>query len=95
MDKSGSVPSFKRSDLSIFYDDLEEFNDYCSFLCDAMSALFCEYQDSEPDLHTILGARRQLSWVKCRAEQLKNELQGICQGAAGEDKVTPLKPADG
>lgn len=78
--------------LAAFYDDFEEFNDYCSFLCDAISSLFCEYQDCEPDPHTILGAKRHCSWLKCRAEELKKELHDIYERSYTDPKVTKLKP---
>lgn len=79
-------------DLRTFYDDFEEFNDYCSFLCDAVSSLLSEYKDNEPDLHTILGAKRHCSWLKVRAEELKHELGGIYEKSYTNPNITTLRP---
>ncbi len=80
------------AELVEFYDEIVEFNDYCSFLCDAMSSLFGEYKDSEPDIHTILGAKRHCSWLKSRAEELKNELNLICERPYTDPNITKFKP---
>ncbi len=75
-------------DLTAFYDDFEAFNDYCSFLCDAMSSLFSEYKDSEPDTHTIMGAKRHLHALKCQAEALKIELSRLHKATGADPTIS-------
>ncbi len=75
-----------------FYDKLEEFNDYCSFFCDAMSSLYTETTDCEPDIHTIMGARRHCHWIKSTAEELKIEMDKIQELYCTNEKVTQLRP---
>ena len=74
-----------------FCDSFDEFNDYGSFLCDAMSSLFCEYQDCEPNIHTILGAKRHCRWLKGRASVLKEELKEIDGCLSIDPNITKLK----
>lgn len=41
MGMAGSKLEIHRAEFVSFYDDFVEFNDYCSFLCDAMASLYC------------------------------------------------------
>ena len=68
-----------QTDLLTLYDDLTEFNDYCAFLCDAMSALFSEYAESEIDINTIQGVKRHCSDLKERSEKLERVLNTMYQ----------------
>jgi len=43
------TPEIEKRDLLNFNNSFTEFNEHCSFLCDAISALLYEYKDSEPD----------------------------------------------
>lgn len=66
-------------DLLTLYDDFVEFNDYCSFLCDAIPALFIEYAESEHDSHTVQGLKRHCGDLKERAERLESVLNTLYQ----------------
>ena len=74
------TPEIEKRDLLNFNNSFTEFNEHCSFLCDAISALLYEYKDNEPDEDTLMGASRQLSRLKYKAEALKNELDNMCGG---------------
>ena len=65
--------------LLTFYDDFIEFNDYCAFLCDSLSALFSEYTESETDNHTLQGIKRHCNDLKDRSEKLENILDTLYQ----------------
>lgn len=67
-------PTSKTVDFTTFYDDLVEFNDYCAFFCDAVSSLFSEAMQSEPDMRTVVGLQRHCSDLKARARKLENKL---------------------
>jgi hypothetical protein len=41
------------SELVSFLNDCVEYNDYCSFFCDALSTLFVECSEDEIDRHTV------------------------------------------
>ena len=66
------------------YDEFTEFNDYCSFLCDAFASIVSQEEIIDED--TIRGLRRCSSWMKHRAQEIKAELKEIQQRAAGEVK---------
>lgn len=55
--------------LMAFCDDFVEFNDYCSFLCDAVSCLFNEAIQAEPDQYTVFGVKRHCSDLKAKSEK--------------------------
>lgn len=69
-----------RAEFLNLQNDFERFNEYCAFLCDAMSSLCYEYKDNEPDVDTLMGARLHLSKLKYQAEELKNTLERIGSG---------------
>jgi len=77
---STTTPNINQ-DLIQLYDNMCEFNDYCSFLCDAVPGLFSE--ECDIDIHTVQGARRHFSQLKLQAETLKIDLRGIQQRACG------------
>ncbi len=78
------TPSHNSQALSKLHDELAEFNDYCSFLCDAMPCLFSE--EAEVDQHTILGARRHCHALKMKAEHLKERVQKLQQVALAQEE---------
>lgn len=78
MDNSKSE-KITQADLLTLYDDFVEFNDYCAFLCDALSALFAEYAENEIDSHTIQGVKRHCYDLKERAEKLEGVLNTLYQ----------------
>lgn len=41
------------SELVSFLDDCVEWNDFCSFFCDALSTLFVECSEDEIDRHAV------------------------------------------
>lgn len=71
----------QKQDLLAAYDDFIEFHDYCSFLCDAVSALFSESMEGEPDRRTMMGLRRQCGDLKERAERLEEVLEKLYKEA--------------
>ena len=71
--------SLKHADLARFQDDIVEFNDYCFFLYDALSAMFCETSDSEPDGHTIFEVTHHCLELKRRALRLEERFNKIYQ----------------
>ena len=79
-------------DLLTVYDDFVEFNDYCSFLCDAIPALFVEYAESEHDSHTVQGLKRYCSDLKERSEKLESRLNTLYQQSYTSSQITNLKP---
>ncbi|MFT7561043.1 MAG: hypothetical protein ACI93R_002968 [Flavobacteriales bacterium] len=79
MNGSKSNVVLQKAELIELYDDFVEFNDYCSFLCDAIPSLFSEVTDGEPGTHTVMGLRRQCSDLKERAETLGCALNGLLQ----------------
>jgi hypothetical protein len=81
MTPSKTTPNLNR-DLIQLYDDLCEFNDYCSFLCDAVPGLLGE--DCDVEAHTIFGARRHFSALKLKAEALKLDAGEIQRRVCGE-----------
>jgi len=72
-------------DLLRFYDRFVEFNDDCSFMCDALVALAAneEYLDQ----NTAIGAGRYCDRVKSRIKVLEKELKGIHEKAWVQDKT--------
>lgn len=80
------------ADLVSFLDDFVEFNDYCAFLCDALSALFSEYAENEMDSHTIQGVRRHCGDLKERSEKLEEVLNTLYQQSYTDAQITKLKP---
>jgi hypothetical protein len=79
-------------ELLTVYDDFVEFNDYCSFLCEAIPALFVEYAESEHDSHTVQGLKRHCSDLKEKAEKLESVLNTLYQQSYTDAQITKLKP---
>jgi len=79
-------------DLLSVYDDYVEFNDYCSFLCDAIPALFVEYAESEHASHTVQGLKRHCSDLKEKAEKLESVLNTLYQQSYTGGQITKFKP---
>ncbi len=80
------------TDLVILLDDFVEFNDYCAFLCDALSALFSEYAENEIDSHTIQGVKRHCYDLKERSEKLESAFNMLYQQSYTNPQITNLKP---
>jgi hypothetical protein len=78
-------------DLLTIYDDFVEFNDYCSFLCDAIPALFVEYAESEHDSHTVQGLKRHCSDLKEKSEKLESILNALYQQSYTDGQIAELK----
>lgn len=55
------------------YDDLAEFQDQCSFLCDAFASIVTQVEVI--DQETVRGVSIYSEWVKERVGQLKAELK--------------------
>lgn len=91
MDKPDTEKTVQKEDLLNFYDEFVEFNDYCAFLCDAMSALFSEYADGEVNSYTIQGVRRQCGDLKERSERLEEVLAALYKQSYTDSQVTRLK----
>ncbi len=53
-------------DWTAIYDELDEFSDYCCFLCDAYASIFNRSQDEVIGERTISGIKRSASWMKER-----------------------------
>lgn len=72
-------------------DDFVEFNDYCAFLCDALSAIFSEYAENEIDNHTIQGVKRHCYDLKERSEKLERALNNLYQQSSINPQITKVK----
>jgi len=62
-----------KTDLLRFYDRFVEFNDDCSFMCDALMALAANEEHLDP--YTAIGAGRYSDWVKSCIKTLEKELK--------------------
>ncbi len=58
------------SDWTAIYDELDEFTDYCCFLCDAYASIFTRSQDEVIGERTISGIKRSANWMKGRLEEI-------------------------
>lgn len=92
MDKLKPSQMAQKVEFIEFYDDFLEFSDYCSFLCDAVSCLFADAVEGEPDAHTVLGLKRQCGDLKERAEKLESVLNNLYQQPYTDGQITTLKP---
>ncbi|MFT7559727.1 MAG: hypothetical protein ACI93R_001642 [Flavobacteriales bacterium] len=86
------VKEQSKVDLLTVYDDFVEFNDYCSFLCDAIPALFVEYAESERDSPTMQGLKRHCGDLKEKTEKLGSVLNALYQQTYTDTQITELKP---
>jgi len=64
-----------KGDLINLYDDLTQFSDQCSFLCDAFAAI--PAQDEIIDSATIGGISFYSQWIKIRILEIKLDLKNI------------------
>jgi hypothetical protein len=92
MDTPRSNEIVQKIDLVELLDDFVEFTDYCSFLCDAIPALFIEYAESEHDSHTVQGLKRYCGDLKERAEKLEGVLNNLYQQSYTDAQITQLTP---
>ncbi len=76
--------SLLSQDLLQLYDEITEFNDYCSFLCDAFSCLVAE--EGGMEVSTVQGFSRQSDGMKRQMETLKEKLKKIHQKACIQNK---------
>ncbi len=53
-----------------FSDELDEFSDYCCFLCDAYALIVTRSEDEVIGERTISGIRRSANWMKERLEEI-------------------------
>jgi len=74
-----------KTDLLRFYDRFVEFNDDCSFMCDALVALAANEEYLDPN--TAIGASRYCDWVKSRIKELEKELKGIHEKAWAKEQT--------
>jgi len=81
-----------KAELVELYDDVVEFNDYCSFLCDAASCLFTDAMEGEPDTHTVMGLKRHCNDLKERAEKLESMINNLYKQSHTSGQITTLKP---
>jgi len=77
--KSSELTTPLKTDLLRFYDRFVEFNDDCSFMCDALVALAADEEYLDPN--TAIGASRYCDWVKSRIKGLEKELKQIHEKA--------------
>ncbi len=49
---------------------MDEFSNYCCFLCDAYTSIFTRSQDEVIGERTISGIKRSASWMKERLEEI-------------------------
>jgi hypothetical protein len=73
--KSATGASSVRQDILQLYDEFAEFNDRCSFLCDAFAGIVAnpEYIDE----NTIHGFSRYSDWLKHKIVEFKARLKHI------------------
>ncbi len=58
------------ADWTAIYDELDEFSDYCCFLCDAYALIVTRSEDEVIGERTISGIRRSANWMKERLEEI-------------------------
>lgn len=68
-----------KTDLLHFYDDIAELNDYCAFMCDALTRM--PLKEGQLDEASIMGASRLCGWMKHRMRALKADLKRIHEKA--------------
>ncbi len=90
MDEENAKKVMSEVELVELYDSFTEFNDYCAFLCDAVSCLFADAMESEPDAHTVMGLKRHCSDLKARAETLETMLHAFYQQSYTSSPVAPI-----
>lgn len=78
--------------LTELHDDFMEFNDYCSFLCDAVSCLFTDSIDGEPDNHTVMGLKRHCDDLKERAKELEGMVNHLYRQSRDSKHTATVKP---
>ncbi len=71
--KKGEV----QDDLLDLYDEFVGFNNYCAFLCDAMSSLLSDAVESEPDIRTVMGLKQHCGDLKAKAKRLEGMLGAL------------------
>lgn len=72
--------------LLVFYDDYVEFQESCSFLCDAISSMAAE--DDRFEGRTVSGIRQFCQQVKDQAENLRRELERLQMADRGASTTT-------
>lgn len=69
-------------ELLSLYDEITEFNDCCTFLCDAFCSLAAE--EHALDTSTVEGLKCFSYWIKQRMETVKARLKDIQERAVAE-----------
>lgn len=73
-----------RTDILHFYDEFVEFQDYCSFMCEAFASLAAE--EHYMDTSSAMGASRFCYWIKRRMQELKGDLKKIHEKAHSQSQ---------
>lgn len=82
--KSSKLPL--KTDLLHFYEEFVEFQDYCSFMCEAFASLAAE--ENYLDTSTAMGASRFCHWIKRRMHELKGDLKRIHEKAHTQNQIS-------
>jgi hypothetical protein len=82
-------PSLLTLKLVRYYDELTEFTEDCSFLCEAFSVLAINHD--RLDQYTLGGFERNAQWLKQRAIDLKFKLKLIrdIHSTVSKEGMTP------
>ena len=75
-----------KTDLLHFYDEFVEFQDYCSFMCEAFASLATE--ENYLDTSTAMGASRFCQWMKRRMQELRGDLKKIHEKAYIQSQIS-------
>lgn len=92
MTKQGLATTARSADdrvqlrLLTLYDDLAEFQDQCSFLCDAFASIVT--QEEIIDRETVRGASIYAQWIKERVKQMKEELKPIYEEVSAQGRLS-------
>ncbi len=62
-------------DWTDIYDELDEFSDYCCFLCDAYALIVTRSEDEVIGERTISGIKRSANWMKERLEEINTKFR--------------------
>ena len=82
--KSVTEASSLRQDILRLYDEFTEFNDRCSFLCDAFAGIVANHEYI--DENTIHGFSRYSDWLKHQISEFKSKLKHIHERLGHEGK---------
>ncbi len=71
-------------DWIAFSDELDEFSDYCCFLCDAYALIVTRSEDEVIGERTISGIRRSANWMKERLEAINTKFRKAQEQSCAE-----------